>query len=123
VLAADADGAPSQGQKYHVRRHGRVPDERRLLARIEETQPDIVIRSVGGEHEGHFGVRELTCDGEQRGLILSVRVEDNDRGIARETGCGEGVYLKNAQGSLPGRSLEFCTHPSGRLHFNDLGVA
>jgi hypothetical protein len=27
--------------------------------------------------------------------------------------------LKNAQSGLPSLEAEFCTHPSGRLHFNE----
>jgi hypothetical protein len=106
-----------------MRRHGRVSDEGRFLACIEKSQPDIVIHSVRGEHEGHFGVRELARDAKQGGLVESVRVEDNHRRIARETGRGKGVYLKNAQPGLRSLTLSFARiRPAGYTSMN-LGVA
>ena len=37
-----------RGQQHRVRRDGRVPDERRLLARVEEPHANVVIRGGGG---------------------------------------------------------------------------
>ena len=96
--------------------HGRVPDEGCLLARVEETQPHIMVRAIGGEHERHLGVRELACHGEQGGVALTVGVEDDGRRIAGEACGGKGVYLENTQGCLRSLSVEFCTHPRRRLH-------
>ena len=44
MLAANAGAAPAQGQQHGMGGHRRVTHEGRFLARIEETQPDIVIR-------------------------------------------------------------------------------
>ena len=100
VLAANADVASSQGQQDRMGCDGGVSYKRQFLPRIEEAQPDIVVRTGGGEHEGDFGVRELACDRAQGGLILPVGVERNDGRIAREAGRGKGIYLKNAQSRL-----------------------
>ena len=123
MLAANAERAPAQGQQHGVRRHRGVTHEGGFLARIEETQPHIVIRRVRGEHECHLGVGEFTRDGKQGGVILSVRIEDHDRGISREAGRGEGVYLKNAQCNLQNRWRSFARiGPAGYTCLN-LGVA
>ena len=82
-----------------------------------------MIRCVRSEHKCHFGVRELTRDGEQGGIILSIRIEEHNRRISRETGRGKGVYLKNAQCRLQNRSQSFARiAPEGYTSVN-LGVA
>ncbi len=123
MLAKQAERAPAEGQQHRVGGDGCVTHERGLLARIEKSQPQVVIRCAGGEHEGHLGMRELARDGHQGGVAVPVRVEDDGRGVSGEACACECVYLKNAQASLRGRSGEFCTHPYGRLHFANLGVA
>jgi len=56
MLPANTQRSPPQGQKHGVCGHGGVTHEGGFLARIEEAQPHIVIRRVGGEHTCHFGV-------------------------------------------------------------------
>ncbi len=89
--------APAQGQQHGVRGHGRMPDERRFLARVEEAQPHVVVRGAGGEHECHLGMRELACHRQQGGIVVSVGVEDHGRRIAGKARGRECVDLKNAQ--------------------------
>jgi hypothetical protein len=45
-------------------------------------------------------MRKLASDRRQSGVVLSIRIENHDRRITRETCRGESVYLKNSQGSL-----------------------
>src|SRR5665213_778455 len=100
-----------------MRRDGRVAYEGRLFARVEEAQTHIMVRGICREHECHLGMRELTRDGEQRGITLPVRVEHDGRRIAgKARGC-KCVNLKDPQGSLRCLGGDFCTHRRSRLHF------
>ncbi len=76
---------------------GGVPDERRLLACIEEAQPQVVVGAVGGEHEGHLGMRKLARDALQRGIALAVGIENHGRRVAGKTRASECIDLENAQ--------------------------
>src|SRR6202051_120194 len=99
--------------------HGRVSDERRLLAGIEEPEADVVIAGGGGGYEGHLRLRELTRDRHQGGIGLAVRVEYDGSRIAGETSASERVDLEYAQVVLRSQWWEFCTHRSVRLHFDE----
>ncbi len=60
-LAANADRPPAQSQEHRVRRHRRVPHEGSFpLARVEETQPYIMVGAIGGAYERDLGVGEFT---------------------------------------------------------------
>ena len=100
-LAQRRRAAPPEGEQHGVRRDGRVPDERCLLARIEETQPDVVIRRVGGAHESGFGVGKLARDGGHRRIALAVGIEDDGRRVATEALLRERIHLKNLHAILP----------------------
>ena len=56
MLPVRAVASPAQGKQHRMRRHGRVSYEGHLLAGVEETQPNVIVRAVRCEHEGHFGV-------------------------------------------------------------------
>src|SRR5260221_5179742 len=88
---------PSERQQNRVSGHGRVSDERRLLAGIEEPEADVVIAGGGGGYEGYLRLRELTRDRHQGGIGLAVRVEHNGSRIAGETSASERVDLEYAQ--------------------------
>jgi hypothetical protein len=49
---------------------------------------------------------------------LAVRIEHHGGGIAREACRRKCIDLKNTQGILQTLGLKFCTHPGGKLHFN-----
>jgi hypothetical protein len=84
-----------------------VPDEGRLLARIEETQSNIVVGTGGREHERHLCVRELASHGLQSGVALTICVEHDGRRIAGKACAGKCVYLEYAQEFLRSRSRSF----------------
>lgn len=104
--------------------HRRVPNKRHLLAGIEETQSNIVVRAVRREYERDLGMRELACHRTERCVALAIRVEHDGRRIAGEA-CGRKcVYLENAHGCLR-LAREFCTRRRAKLHFcviHDLSV-
>ena len=60
-----------------MRRDGRMPDEGRFLAGIEEAHAQIVVRRVRGEHERGLRMRKLPGHGRKTGVALSVGIQDH----------------------------------------------
>ena len=121
-LANHPEPAAAEREQHRVRGEGRVTDERRLLARIEESHAQVVIRRGRGRHEGNLGMRELARDARHDGIALAVRVENDGGRITPETGARERIDLKDSHpapvSAAPFRLCpEFCTPPPGRLHF------
>ena len=100
MLAKHAERAATEGEQYRMGGNGGVPDERRFFARIEESQPNVVVRGRGGEDESDLGMGKFARDGHQCGIALPIRIEDDGRGIAGEASARECVNLKNSQASL-----------------------
>jgi hypothetical protein len=98
-------------------RDGRVTDERRLLAGVEEAQPQVVIRGVRGEDEGGLRVRILARHRRERGVAQAVGIEHHRRRVAGETLLGKGVDLENSHPqSPPPDGPKFYTPARRRLH-------
>ena len=127
-LAHDAEVAPAEREQHLMRCDGRMTDERRFLARIEEPNPQVVIRGAGGAHESDLGMRKLARNGGQGRIALPIGVDHDGRRIAFEAIARECIDLKYAHSTPVSTSLarlcrEFCTAPPGRLHFRRiLGV-
>ena len=100
MLSNEAVRAPTEREQHRVGGNGGMSDERRLLARVEESQPDVVVRRGGGEHECHLGVGEFARDRHQGGIALPVGIEHHGGRISGEACASECVYLKNSQASL-----------------------
>jgi hypothetical protein len=73
-----------------------MTDEARFGARREEAHAQVVIRSIGGEHERGVGIVELARDGEHFRIGEGIGIEHDSRRIAGEAFGREGVDLKNA---------------------------
>jgi hypothetical protein len=105
-----------------MRRHGRMSDEGRFLAGIEEAQDEIVIRARWREHECRFGVREFPRDAAERGVALPIGIQNYGGRVAGEARPREGIDVKNAHGELSGSGTaamdvsEFCMPLIIRLH-------
>ena len=113
-LPVGARAAPSQGEQHCMSGHGRVSDEGGFLAGVEEAQANVMVRAVRREHERDLRVGKLARHGEQGGVVLSVRVEDDSGWVTGES-CGrKGIDLENTQGCLRSLSDEFCTHYAPR---------
>jgi len=127
-LTNHSGSAAAEREQHGVRGESRVSDERRLLARIEEPQAQVVIGRGRGRYEGDLGMGELARDARHDRIALTIRVQ-NDRGrITRETRARERIDLKDSHpapdSTAPFRLRpEFCTPPPGTLHFSRiLGV-
>ena len=119
-----AERAPSQGEQHGVGGHGGVPDEGRFLARIEEAQPNIVIR--GRSRRTRRRPRRARIRARRRaGWHRSVRPRRGRTvaGLPVKRVRGECVYLKNAQGQSPQpmAGVLHASAPSGYTSVN-LGV-
>ena len=79
-----------------MRGDGGVTYETRFGARREEPHAQLVIRTVGLEHECRVGIVELARDGEHFRVAERIGVEHHSRGIAGKAIRGESVDLENA---------------------------
>ena len=95
-LANHPGPAAAERQQHGVCGESCVTDERRLLARIEEPHPQIVIGRGRGRHEGNLGMRELARDTRHDGIALAVRVQNDGGRITPETGARERIDLKDS---------------------------
>src|ERR1700732_773034 len=95
-----------------MRCDSRVPDKRRFLASVEEPHANIVIGGGRRRYECHFGLRKLTCDGDQSGIVAAIGIEDDGGRVAGEAGASERVYVEYAQATL--RGMAAVLHASER---------
>src|SRR5271169_6896698 len=96
-----------------------MPDKGSFFECVEEAQPHVMVRAIRGKHERHLGMRKLACDALQRGIVLSIGIENHGRRIAGKARGGECIDLKNAQLTpLQSQMAEFCTHWRVRLHLS-----
>ncbi len=99
-LTHEPERAAAEGEQHRVCGEGGVSDEWYLLACIEESHANVVIRCGGGRHEGGLGMRELAGDNRQGRIALSVGIENDGSRITGEADARERIYLKNAQAML-----------------------
>jgi hypothetical protein len=120
--------APGPRQQHRVRGEGRVADEGRLLAGVEEAHPQVVIGCGRGRYKGDLGMGKLTRDARHDRIAFAIRVEYDTGRITPETCARERIDLKDshphpAPRRLFGCAPQFCTPPSGTLQFRRiLGV-
>jgi hypothetical protein len=77
-----------------------VTDESRLGAWREEPHAQVMIGTIGLEHERRVGVVELARDGEHFRVREPICFEHDACGIAGEAIRREGVDLKNADAAV-----------------------
>jgi hypothetical protein len=99
--------APAEREQHRVGGNGGMPDEGRFLARIEESQPDVVVRRGGREHECHLGVGEFASHRHQGGIALPVGIEYHGGRVSGEPCTSECVHLKYSHANLHGRYVSF----------------
>jgi hypothetical protein len=93
-LPHDSRWPQTLGEQHRMRGDRGMADEGGLLARIEETQPDVMVGRIRRQHEGGLRVREFARDGLQLRIPGSVGAEHDAGRIAGERHISEGVDLK-----------------------------
>jgi hypothetical protein len=74
-LPQSSGSAPAERQQHRVRGEGRVADEGRLLAGVEEAHPQVVIGCGRGRYKGDLGMGKLTRDARHDRIAFAIRVE------------------------------------------------